>query len=98
MVRFSNFSSPEYIMELKQTNTKHNIRRAHDEKSRPLCSQLTVEQTDSLLRCPGSHVGSLRSGRAQTSGWSLCPGLSPTRPGRSTRLEPRWLPRATSPS
>uniref|UniRef100_A0A3P8SDS0 Uncharacterized protein n=1 Tax=Amphiprion percula TaxID=161767 RepID=A0A3P8SDS0_AMPPE len=46
MVRFSNFSSPEYIIELRKTQTL----------------LLTGGQRDSSPQCLGSHVGYLLSG------------------------------------
>uniref|UniRef100_A0A3Q1AW68 Uncharacterized protein n=1 Tax=Amphiprion ocellaris TaxID=80972 RepID=A0A3Q1AW68_AMPOC len=82
MVRFSNFSSPEYIIELRKTQTLRSHRL------------LTGGQRDSLPQCLGSHVGYLLSGTVQTCGWSL----SAHRLRRSTLQEPQWLLLATSPS
>uniref|UniRef100_A0A8D3CRC8 Uncharacterized protein n=1 Tax=Scophthalmus maximus TaxID=52904 RepID=A0A8D3CRC8_SCOMX len=94
MVRFSNFSSPEYIMELSKMQTFVASNRY---------KPLTGGQRGSLPRCPGSHVGYQLSGTVQTCGWSLWSPYRGTfsaarRLRRSTLLEPRWLPLATSPS
>uniref|UniRef100_A0A8C7D625 Uncharacterized protein n=1 Tax=Oncorhynchus kisutch TaxID=8019 RepID=A0A8C7D625_ONCKI len=99
VVLFSNFSSPEYIMELwKTTQYQRSLSHTHTIRAHTLVpstshTQLTVEQRDSWRRCPDSHVGCQRSE-------SPCRGTSSAarRPRRSTPPEPPWSPLATSPS
>uniref|UniRef100_A0AAZ3RK33 Uncharacterized protein n=1 Tax=Oncorhynchus tshawytscha TaxID=74940 RepID=A0AAZ3RK33_ONCTS len=98
VVLFSNFSSPEYIMELWKTQYQRSLKSHYYQRSHtgPLYlthTQLTVEQRDSWRLCPDSHVGCQRSE-------SPCRGTSSAarRPRRSTPPEPPWSPLATSPS
>uniref|UniRef100_A0A8D2Q8E8 Uncharacterized protein n=1 Tax=Varanus komodoensis TaxID=61221 RepID=A0A8D2Q8E8_VARKO len=101
IVRFSNFSSPEYIMELAgESRGLGSLPRSAPGGHAPLRppSPLT---TGSWHRCPGSRAGCQQSGRARTSGWtSPFPGTSSAglHRRRSTHPEPPWWQPARSPS
>lgn len=93
MVLFSNFSSPEYIMELRGSrhiaNVTHTNEHQYYKHTHTLSlSFLTGGQTDSLPRCPGSHVGYQLSGKVQTCGWSPYPAPSLTHPGLPSPCHP----------
>uniref|UniRef100_A0A667Z4Q0 Uncharacterized protein n=1 Tax=Myripristis murdjan TaxID=586833 RepID=A0A667Z4Q0_9TELE len=87
MVLFSNFSSPEYIMDLGK-----------DAQVTP--GQIW---TDSWLLCPDSHVGYHVSGCCYFFPWhprSPCHGISSDEhhPKRNTLQELQWLQQAMTPS
>uniref|UniRef100_A0A8C7W8E6 Uncharacterized protein n=1 Tax=Oncorhynchus mykiss TaxID=8022 RepID=A0A8C7W8E6_ONCMY len=80
VVLFSNFSSPEYIMELwKTTQYQRSLSHTHTLLSEithwsPLShTQLTVEQRDSWRRCPDSHVGCQIYGKSTTNNYVRSP-------------------------
>uniref|UniRef100_A0A8C6SK07 Uncharacterized protein n=1 Tax=Neogobius melanostomus TaxID=47308 RepID=A0A8C6SK07_9GOBI len=95
MVLFSNFSSPEYIIDLKCAGLWRGLRLQLVVR--------TVIWTDSWLLCPGSHVGFHNVSGCCFSPWrpkSPSRGISliARHRRRSTPPGPRWWPRARTPS
>uniref|UniRef100_A0A665V262 Uncharacterized protein n=1 Tax=Echeneis naucrates TaxID=173247 RepID=A0A665V262_ECHNA len=79
MVLFSNFSSPEYIIELGQSH-----RTETDQKP---FHNINI---NSWLQCPDSRVGYQQLGRVRTCGWSLYLGLSLRHLGPPLPYPPHW--------
>uniref|UniRef100_A0A8C6YG90 Uncharacterized protein n=1 Tax=Naja naja TaxID=35670 RepID=A0A8C6YG90_NAJNA len=88
IVLFSNFSSPEYIMELARERGGGGLMGPGSPHGSPLHG-LTAEQRGFWRQCPGSRAGCQQSGMARTCGWSPCPGWSRKRLAPPSPCPPR---------
>lgn len=94
MVRFSNLSSPEYIMDLAKPTHSSQVLEEHPDANLPGVNGsklgFTEEWTNSSLLCPDSRAGSLLWGTGRTCVWSPCPVLILIHPGPPSPDPPHW--------